>query len=149
MESMFYINKPLLGETLLWPFLFFSFDFCVCFLFQLDRLVNLASAFLWSLRSLMCKTVSSRISHSQAWCGGARKTNGPHGQDRRGHRWHPALCHYFLRSSPPHEEEVLAVTAWDCCEFIFTRPALTSRTFVFHGFVHYSLKWSFCQFDKK
>ncbi|CAG07139.1 unnamed protein product, partial [Tetraodon nigroviridis] len=46
-----------------------------------------------------------RISHSQARCSGARKTNRPHGQDRRGHRRHPALRHYILRSSAPHEEE--------------------------------------------
>lgn len=47
-----------------------------------------------------------RSSHPQTWRRGAGETNRPHGEDRRGHRWHPPLRHHFLRSGAPHEEKV-------------------------------------------
>ena len=42
----------------------------------------------------------------QARRGGAGEADGSHGEDRRGHRRHPALRHHLPRGGAPDEEKV-------------------------------------------
>lgn len=56
----------------------------------------------WSPRTVMF----CRSSDPQTRRRGAGETDGPHGEDRRGHRRHPPLRHHFPRSGSPHEEKV-------------------------------------------
>lgn len=90
-------------------FVFMPFNFSLlCFLWDLTWPPHYFF-FCLSLASMISdfETVFfPRIGHSQARCCRAGETNGPHCQDRRGHRRYPPLRHYFPRSGSPHEEEV-------------------------------------------